>query len=49
MHDDVLLLIGMGVLLLALAIWNAMRPQDVIGSDVRLTPEREAGFDQEWS
>ncbi|MHC1791830.1 hypothetical protein [Solidesulfovibrio sp.] len=48
MHGDALLLIGTGVAILALAVWNAMKPQDVIGSDVRLTPEREAGFDQEW-
>lgn len=48
MHDDALVLIGLGLALLVLAVWNGCRRPPVIGSDVRLTPEREADLDQEW-
>lgn len=49
MHGDVLVLIGLGVALLVLAGCMDRQRPPVIGSDVRLTPEREADFDQEWS
>lgn len=48
MHADALVLIGFGLVMLVLAFWHGMRPKPVVGSDVRLSPEREAGFDQEW-
>lgn len=48
MHADVLMLIGLGLALLVLAIVSGRRRPPVVGSDVRLSPEREAGFDQEW-
>lgn len=48
MHDDALVLIGLGLALLVLAAWNGLRRPPVIGSNVRLSSKREADFDQEW-
>lgn len=48
MHDDALVLIGLGLALMVLAAWNSCRRPPVIGSDVRLSSKREADFDQEW-
>jgi hypothetical protein len=48
MHEDALVLIGLGLALLVLAAWNSFRRPPVIGSDVRLSSKREADFDQEW-
>ena len=48
MHDDALVLIGLGLALLVLAASSSCRRPPVIGSDVRLSSEREADFEQEW-